>query len=208
MNKAWNTNIGTASLILHIKDNLNITSTFNNRLAWLRGFLPANFPTAISRKHKLSSSKLTKIAHSIRKKLIEEFKSNIWLPRCVLYKKWMDSQQTSYKQFCINKQNSSTYRRRTNTSATLQHDISDPFLDDQATTQPTTFNYDHKHRAILTAQDKKTWASNITHSIIKDRINNGIKCKWLCSSSLIKNIVRSRKTIKQTTDIHPTDRDR
>src|SRR5881394_3793301 len=60
LNKKWNTNIGSTSLTLHIKDNDNLASHFNNRISWLRGLIPASFNT-FARKYKLSKNKLTKL---------------------------------------------------------------------------------------------------------------------------------------------------
>ena len=103
LNMTWNSNIGSTRIIIHIKDNDNLSLPFNNRLAWLRGLIPASFNN-ILRKHRLSLNKLIKFAHTIRKRILSEFKSNIWLPRCERYKKWMDTQPSTYKQFCLTRQ--------------------------------------------------------------------------------------------------------
>ena len=206
LNKKWNANIGSTSIIIHIKDNDNLSSPFNNRLAWLRGLIPANF-NSVLRKHRLSPNKLNNLAHTIRKKILSEFKTDIWLPRCEYYKKWMETQPCTYKQYCLNKQRTPTHRRQSNTAITPQPDPDNLDPDDTDSMQPT-FKLDHKHRTILTAHDKKNWATNITSTIIRDHINGSSKCQWKINNTKIKSMVRSRKTDKSTTDIHLTDRAR
>src|SRR5436190_21010593 len=113
---------------------------------------PASFNN-ILRKHRLSPNKLIKFAHTIRKRILSEFKSNIWLPRCERYKRWMDTQPSTYKQFCLTKQQSQTHRRQIRTAIPPQPDPDNLDPDDTEPTQPS-FKLDHKMRTILSAQDK------------------------------------------------------
>src|SRR5207248_10094230 len=75
LNKTWNSNIGSTRIIIHIKDNDNLSLPFNNRLAWLRGLIPVSFNN-ILQKHRLLPNKLIKFAQIIRKRILSEFKSN------------------------------------------------------------------------------------------------------------------------------------
>ena len=88
----------------------------------------------------------------------------------------MDTQPSTYKQFCLTRQQTHTHRRQIHTAIFSQPDPDNLDSDDYDLTQHS-FKKDHKMRTILTAQDKKDWAVNIASTIIRDRINRGTKCQ-------------------------------
>ena len=185
---------------MHIKDCEHLSFNNNNRLAWLRGFLPSGFQN-ILKKHRLSQQKLYKLAHDIRKRLLNEFKAHIWSPRCNLYKEWINSQLTTYKQYCLNK------TLHTSSLVNTLNWEPDYALDDIDTPNLPLVNKDYKDRTIMSRLDKISWSINIVNSCIRESINDGIKCSWKYFRQDIKKVVSSRKTTT-TTDIHLTDRKR
>ena len=123
------------------------------------GFTPFSFQT-ILKKQRLPQHKLHKLAHSIRKKLLTEFRTHIWSPRCDLYKNWMDLQPTTYKQFCLNKVSPAT--RIVNTINRKP----DYTLDDPDTPVTTIVNKDYKNQTVLNHYDKVAWTINIVNNCV------------------------------------------
>ena len=116
----------------------------------------------------------------------------------------MNTQPTTYKQYCENKKLMLTRQRHNHHP--IAHHLQDPDNLDDDTTQQLT-KRDHKNRIIIAPHNKRAWVSNIVSTIISNHIQKGETCQWKITSANIKKIVRSRKSKHTTTDIHSTDRD-
>jgi hypothetical protein len=190
----WDCNISTTAIKKHITKCNFITNTCENKIAWVKGFLPNEFSSVIRKKIKGRNKTLT-LAHWIHKSIIKKFKQGIWSERCELYKRWMDTKSMPYHQYCHSHRTNNINKRRTIQHIHHSRLTQDPSRDDDDDldtymgTMGDTIGSTQKKQAKLNKQD---WSTQRTNSTITN-IAAGIRHTWTASNDSIKKIVRSRR---------------